>query len=30
LLFIWDFLTGWLGPDELGPAVPVSTDGDGA
>ena len=30
LLFIWDFLTGWLGPDEPGPAVPVSTDGDGA
>ena len=30
LLFIWDFLTGWLGPDEQGPAVPVSTDGDGA
>ena len=30
LLFIWDFLTGWLGPDEPGPAVPVPTDGDGA
>jgi hypothetical protein len=30
LLFIWDFLTGWLGPDEQGPAVPVPTDGDGA
>jgi hypothetical protein len=30
LLFIWDFLTGWLGPDDPGPAVPVPTDGDGA
>jgi hypothetical protein len=30
LLFIWDFLTGWLGPDEQGPAVAVPTDGDGA
>ena len=30
LLFIWDFLTGWLGPDEPGPAVAVPTDGDGA
>jgi len=30
LLFIWDFLTGWLGPDEQGLAVPVPTDGDGA
>jgi len=30
LLFIWDFVTGWLGPDEQGPAVPVPTDGDGA
>ena len=30
LLFIWDFLTSWLGPDEPGPAVPVPTDGDGA
>jgi hypothetical protein len=30
LLFIWDFLTGWLGPDEPGPAVPVPTDGVGA
>ena len=30
LLFIRDFLTGWLGPDEPGPAVPVPTDGDGA
>ncbi len=30
LLFSWDFLTGWLGPDEPGPAVPVPTDGDGA
>ena len=30
LLFIWDFLTGWLGPDEPGPAVPVPMDGDGA
>src|SRR5690348_11918952 len=29
LLFIWDFLTGWLGPDEPGPAVLVPTDGDG-
>jgi hypothetical protein len=30
VLFIRDFLTGWLGPDEQGPAVPVPTDGDGA
>jgi hypothetical protein len=26
VLFIWDFLTGWLAPTELGPADPVSTD----
>jgi hypothetical protein len=30
VLFIWDFLTGWLAPTELGPADPVSTDGDDA
>jgi hypothetical protein len=30
VLFIWDFLTGWLAPTELGPAVPASTDGDDA
>jgi hypothetical protein len=28
VLFIWDFLTGWLGPAEAGPAAP--TDGDDA
>jgi len=26
VLFIWDFLTGWLAPTELGPAEPVSAD----
>ena len=26
VLFIWDFLTGWLAPTELGPADPVPTD----
>ncbi len=30
VLFIWDFLTGWLAPTELGPADPASTDGDDA
>jgi hypothetical protein len=33
LLFIWDFLTGWLGPNEPGPAERRSaeaTDGDDA
>ncbi len=26
VLFIWDFLTGWLAPTEPGPADPVSAD----
>jgi hypothetical protein len=33
LLFIWDFLTGWLGPNEPGPAErgsAAATDGDDA